>query len=279
MQANNIFLSKLMQETNDTEKYEYLPKGIFGEARLPPMNQMYIPHSGVVDSIGYDAHLNRMLFSISSKPRELPTMPSILNPIVPNFVAAPNEPGEFLISRDININWPQIKLKKLRLVKGIASQRRRLQISLMVSMPDKENPECLGVCYSKAFVVRSHQNQLSQNVKHQRKKLVNEKTPRKNKIVPLPRLTAEGMMRESSNFFVSNVGVEQIQDRNLMGEVEEEGRYPIVHIDGDFFKNVVRLLPSSSKVWMDMKLVIPKEGQLSSCKYNVAPRICKYEDM
>jgi hypothetical protein len=164
----------------------------------------------------------------------------------------PSEPSEFLVSRDININWPQVKLKKLRLAKGIASQRRRLQILLMVSLPDIEKPKCLGVCYSKAFFVRSHQNQLVMNQRNQLGKSTAEGVRRES--------TTEGMMRENSNFFISNVGIDQIQDRNLMGEVGGEGRYPILHINGIIFKDV--LLPACSKFYIDVKLVIPKEGQL-----------------
>jgi len=64
------------------------------------------------------------------------------------------------------------------------------------------------------------------------------------------------LFNSESKFFITNVGKEQVQDRNFMGN--EEGRYPIVHFDGRFFAKAVQPLDVRC-VWLEFHLVDDSE--------------------
>jgi len=183
------------------------------------------------------------------------------------FLTVPEEESQRLTTRDVSLSWNRVTLKKIKLIKGIASQRKRIRILLMADIPDAEKIQCIGVLYSKIFAVKSHQNQLGDLIKKQRKLLLVNKRKKKRdgkvSSTNAPRIPSlSGGMKENSKLFISNVAAEQVQDRNVMGENPEEGRYPVVNCDSDYFTKAMSAFPNA-KVWMDINLVSPREGQQS----------------
>jgi len=176
------------------------------------------------------------------------------------FLKIPQD-GERLTSRDLKFPCPSIVLKKVKITKGTSSSQRRIQVVLMGCI--NFTNICLAICYSRTFFVKSHQNQLSDDTQAQRKLLLVNKRRKISTSTPsskrVPSLSG-GFMKDNSRLFISNVCYEQVQDRNLMGESAEEGRYPIVHYDYDFLVQELQQIPNI-KIWFDINLVTPLPEQ------------------
>jgi len=56
------------------------------------------------------------------------------------------------------------------------------------------------------------------------------------------------------------VGRQQVQNRNLMGEMKAEGRYPHVQFHGEYFKGAVKPF-EVRKLWLDFYMVDPRSTQ------------------
>jgi len=123
--------------------------------------------------------------------------------------------------------------------------------------------ECLAICYSIPFQVRSNQAQLSKEVKAQRKSLLERKIRTTKTHEPNTWAAVQETFSEAASglrFFITNVGKEQLQTRNIMGEMKDEGRYPTVHLDEQFFRAAVRPF-HLEKFSLEFHLVNPSKSQ------------------
>jgi len=123
---------------------------------------------------------------------------------------------------------------------------------------EQEN-KCLAICYSNEFIVRSHQSQLSPKTKALRRQLVENK---KFKQIAKNFVHVGHHPTNQPKFYITNVGEEQVQERNIMGEMSTEGRYPVVHFDGEFFQQSLEHT-NPARVWLDFCLVDPRSNQVS----------------
>jgi len=168
-----------------------------------------------------------------------------------------------------------IRIKQLRIPEGTCSTFKKLRILLMGELydPSKNSilKECLAVCYSIPFQVRSNQAQLSKEVKAQRKSLLERKIRTTRTHEPDTWTAIQETFSEAESglrFFITNVGKEQLQTRNIMGEMKDEGRYPTVHLDEQFFRAAVRPF-HLEKFSLEFHLVNPSKSQknvMSPCE-------------
>jgi len=157
-----------------------------------------------------------------------------------------------------------IKLKKLLLPKGTCSKKKMLisYLKAAVVMDSGEVIVQLSVSHSNSFRILSHQGQLSEESKLNRRRMVFQKI--RNKSVLANRVSYNEVakhypQKQLSRFFLSSVAIEQLQDRNIMGDQwinTLDGRYPFVAVDVNSFVNCWDPF-KIRKMWIEINLVNP----------------------
>jgi len=164
-------------------------------------------------------------------------------------VSIPQEPQDAMLNMQLTYKI----MKAIRIPRGCSCTVKTLRVSLVASTSNGK--KYLAQCYSTPFHIYSNQRQLGAGTKIQRKRLMNSK---RQPIIAVPYFALK------KSFHISNVGKEQLHDRNLMGEHITQGRYPIVHYDSFFFQQI--LFPEVAKnFWLEFDLVDnPCDDDLSS---------------